>query len=194
MNNICVFCGSSDGVSPVYTESARQLGNELVRRNIGLVYGAGHLGLMGTIAKTVANQGGKVLGIIPTALSRFGNGLNMIGETIEVKDMHSRKKLMADRSDAFIALPGGYGTFEELLETITWSQLNIHSKPIGILNTNGFYTHLIAMIDHAVAEGFIRPQQRSLVIVHEDPVKLLDALASYTKTQVSDFKLDWSSA
>jgi uncharacterized protein (TIGR00730 family) len=179
MNRICVFCGSSTGIRPIYAEAAREVGREFLRRNIGLVYGGGCVGLMGTIADAVVQGGGEVIGIIPEALVERELAHRDVTQLIVVRSMHERKAKMAELSDAFIALPGGYGTFEEFCEIITWAQLGLHRKPCGILNVGGYYEPLLALFDHAVAEGFLRPVNRQLVIQETDPAHLLDRLENY---------------
>src|SRR5215510_2640889 len=176
MNRICVFCGSSTGFNPVYQEAAQTLGVALVRSGIGLVYGGGNVGLMGTIADAVMKGGGQVTGVIPEALVERELAHGDVTELIVVRSMHERKAKMAELSNAFIAMPGGYGTFEEFCEIITWAQLGLHRKPCGILNVAGYYDPLMALFDHAVAEGFLRPANRALVIQESDPGRLLDAL------------------
>ncbi len=183
MNRVCVFCGSSDGVRPAYAAAARELGAALLRRHLGLVYGGGCVGLMGTIATTVLEGGGKVIGLIPEALMAREVGHTGVTELIVVHSMHERKAKMAELSDAFIALPGGFGTFEEFCEIITWAQLGLHSKPCGILNVEGYYDPLLKLFDQAVTEGFVYPENRLLVIQEMNPERLLDRLSSYTPFQ-----------
>ncbi|MEO6727241.1 MAG: TIGR00730 family Rossman fold protein [Blastocatellia bacterium] len=178
IERICVFCGSSPGRLPVYAEQARTLGMALAAKGIGLVYGAGGIGLMGAVADAVIEANGKVMGVIPYALATKERA-HAHAEARIVNTMHERKALMADLSDAFIALPGGFGTFEELMEIITWGQLGIHQKPIGVLNTAGYYDSLLAMIDRAVEEGFILPRYRHLIVVASDVEELLRKLFSY---------------
>jgi hypothetical protein len=174
---ICVFCGASRGIDPSYAAAAVALGQLLVRHKIGLVYGGGTVGLMGIIARTVADAGGEVIGIIPGALTGKEIVSEVIGEMMVVNTMHERKAQMARLADAFIALPGGYGTLDELFEAITWAQLGIHHKPIGLLNVHGFFGPLIAWIDQASAAGFIGSQHRQLVQVAVDGEELLQQLA-----------------
>ncbi len=180
MRSLCVFCGSNVGSRPVYVEAAQALGAELVRRGIELVYGGGNVGLMGTVADTVLRAGGRVTGVIPDALvarelAHLGlHSLRVVGS------MHERKALMAELSDGFVALPGGYGTFEELCEAITWTQLGLHAKPCGVLNVAGYYDALLALFDRSVQERFVRPENRRLVIDDADPAGLIDALAAWT--------------
>ena len=163
---------------PAYAAAARTLGSLLVERGLGLVYGGGNVGLMGAIADAVLEAGGEVLGVIPHALMAREIGHPGVTEMHVVDSMHERKALMADRADAFIALPGGVGTFEELFEAITWTQLGLHAKPCGLLNVDGFYDDLLGFLDHAWAEGFIKPETRAIVKASADPGELLDLLAS----------------
>ncbi|TKY61934.1 Cytokinin riboside 5'-monophosphate phosphoribohydrolase LOG7 [Spatholobus suberectus] len=160
---ICVFCGSSSGKKATYQEAAVELGRELVERRIDLVYGGGSVGLMGLVSQAVHDGGRHVLGVIPTSLMPREITGDPIGEVRAVSNMHQRKAEMARQADAFIALPGGYGTLEELLEVITWAQLGIHSKPVGLLNVDGFYNSLLSFIDKAVDEGFISPTARRII-------------------------------
>jgi uncharacterized protein (TIGR00730 family) len=177
MKSICVYCGANAGVSPVYAEAARALGRALVARDLALVYGGGNVGLMGIIADEVLRVGGEVTGVIPTALVEREVGHTGLTRQFIVKDMHERKAMMAELSDGFIAMPGGMGTLEELFEMLTWSQLGIHAKPIGLLNVDSFYDSLTGFIRHATEQGFIRPQHAALIIVESDPQNLLRRLA-----------------
>lgn len=161
---ICVFCGSSSGNKRVYSDAALDLGKELVERKINLIYGGGSVGLMGQVAKAVNDGGCHVVGVIPRALMPREISGQTVGELKVVPDMHQRKAEMAREADAFIALPGGYGTLEELLEMTTWCQLGIHNKPVGLLNVNGYYNALLALFDKAVEEGFIKPAARRIVV------------------------------
>jgi len=179
LRNVCVFCGSSAGGKAVYRLAAETLGRELVGRGIRLVYGAGSVGLMGTLARTVHDRGGDVLGIIPEPLTAREVAGETIGETIVVQTMHERKALMAQEADAFIAMPGGFGTLDELFEAITWSQIGIHCKPIGLFNVNGYFDAILQWVDFAVKEGFVRPQHRQLFLVNDDPSVLLERLALF---------------
>lgn len=178
IKRICVFCGSSSGKQEVYAEQARALGQTMAANSIGLVYGAGGIGLMGTVADSIIEANGEVIGIIPFALATKERAHPKADMRV-VNTMHERKALMADLSDAFIAMPGGFGTFEELLEIITWGQLGIHQKPIGLLNTAGYYDPLLAMIDRAIEEGFILPRYRNLIVVASNAEALLEKLFSY---------------
>lgn len=183
MKRVCVFCGSSNGLRPAYSEAAQAMGKALLRRKIGLVYGGGCVGLMGTIADTVLEGGGEVIGTIPQALVEREVAHHGVTELMIVRSMHERKARMAEISDAFIAMPGGYGTFEEFCEIITWAQLGLHGKPCAILNVEGYYDPLLTLFDRAVIEGFVHPANRRLVIQETDPDRLLDLLANYTPPQ-----------
>ena len=176
---LCVFCGSSHGANPAYAEAAKTAGNELARRGIGLVYGGGNVGLMGVIADAVLAAGGGVIGVIPEALMAKEVGHRGLPDLRVVKTMHERKALMAELSDGFVALPGGIGTFEEFFEIVTWAQLGLHSKPCALLNVNGFYDPLLRLMDHAIAERFVKPKQRDLVLVEADFSRLLDRMAEH---------------
>lgn len=174
---ICVFCGSSPGKKNSYREAAIDLGRELVSRNIDLVYGGGSIGLMGLISQAVFDGGRHVIGVIPKTLMPKEITGETVGEVKAVSDMHQRKAEMARQSDAFIALPGGYGTLEELLEVITWAQLGIHDKPVGLLNVDGYYNSLLSFIDKAVEEGFISPNARHIILsapTAQDLVKYME--------------------
>jgi uncharacterized protein (TIGR00730 family) len=176
---VCVFCGSKVGEKAEYRAAAVAVGRELAARGWGLVYGGGSVGLMGVVADAVLEGGGEVIGVIPEALATkelLHAGVQPMHVT---PGMHARKQLMADHADAFLALPGGFGTFEELFEIVTWSQLGLHAKPIGLLNTAGFYVPLVSLIEHAIAEGFIRPAHRDLLVVSDDPADLLDRLQTH---------------
>lgn len=179
MERVCVFCGSSDGASPVYLEAARHMGEEIARRGLGLVYGGGKVGLMGAVADAALAAGGEVVGVMPDALISKEIGHEGLTKLHVVGSMHERKKLMADLSDGFVALPGGYGTLEEFLEVLSWAQLSIHEKPCALLEVTGYWEPLTALFDRAVAEGFVRPNHRSLVLVGEDPGELLDLMERY---------------
>lgn len=179
MKRICVFCGSNSGTRPEYAVAARAMGSALVQRGIGLVFGGGRVGLMGIIADQVMSEGGNVIGVIPADLDRKEIAHAGLTELHVVSSMHERKALMAKLSDGFIALPGGFGTFEEFCEVLTWAQLGFQNKPCALYNVAGFYNPLLALFDHAVAEGFVRPQHRGLVLTGTDPDDLLDQLAGY---------------
>lgn len=184
MKRICVFCGSSAGSQPEYRACAEELGAELTRRNIGLVYGGGNVGLMGAIADSVLKAGGEAIGVIPEHLMAREIGHNRLTKLHVVHSMHERKALMADLSDAFIALPGGFGTLEEFFEVLTWSQLGLHVKPCGIVNVRGYYTPLLHMLDHAVRERFLKAENRALVLARDTPSELLQALEEWRPIHV----------
>jgi uncharacterized protein (TIGR00730 family) len=176
MKSICVYCGANAGVGPAYAEAARALGRALVDQNLSLVYGGGNVGLMGIIADEVLRVGGEVTGVIPTQLVEREVGHTGLTRQFIVKDMHERKAMMAELADGFIAMPGGMGTLEELFEMLTWSQLGIHAKPIGLLNVDGFYDGLVGFVQHASEQGFIRPQHATLMMAESDPAVLLERL------------------
>ena len=180
MKSICVFCGSAAGANPVYAATARELGRELAARKLALVYGGGRVGLMGEVASAALAAGGTVVGVIPHALALKEIAQEDCTELVVVDTMHERKALMADRSDAFVALPGGFGTCDELFEILTWAQLGIHNRPVAVLNVNGFFTPLLAWLDHIVSEGLLRAKDRDLLLVAESVPGLLDALAAWT--------------
>jgi uncharacterized protein (TIGR00730 family) len=184
MRRICVFCGSNPGQRPEYAEAARALGALLAQRGLGLVYGGGNVGLMGIVADAAMAAGGEVIGIIPEALMRLEVGHRNVSELRVVGSMHERKAMMAELADAFIALPGGIGTMEEIFEVWTWGQLGLHAKPAGFLDVAGFYGHLNAFLDHMTAEGFLKPRHRDMVAVSGDPATLLDGFAAYEAPQV----------
>ncbi len=177
MKRVCVFCGSSTGNQAIYRETAVTKGRLLAARSIGLVYGGGNVGLMGIIADAVLAQGGEVIRVIPHSLATREIAHSGVTDLRVVDSMHTRKAMMADLSDAFIAMPGGVGTFEEFFEAVTWTQLGLHRKPCGLLNAGGFYSPLAAFIDQAVSEGFIKPIHRAAIIVDDNPERLLDTLA-----------------
>ncbi|MGI8858897.1 MAG: TIGR00730 family Rossman fold protein [Rubrobacteraceae bacterium] len=179
MKAVCVFCGSSGGLRDSYAKAARRMGAEVSRRGIRLIYGGGKVGLMGEVAGAALAGGGEVIGVIPRALLEKEISHEGLSKLYVVGSMHERKKLMADLSDGFIALPDGYGTFEEFLEVLSWAQLSIHEKPCGLLDVDGFYEPLSALFDKAVEEGFVQPGHRSLVLNEEDPGRLLDAMDRY---------------
>ena len=176
---ICVFCGSSVGARPAYRLAAERLGGLLAARGIGLVYGGGGIGLMGVIADAVLAAGGKAIGVIPEGLQRREVGHSGLTRLHVVESMHQRKAMMADLSDAFIALPGGFGTLEELAEIVTWSQLGIQVKPCGLLNIEGYWDGLLAFLDHAIAERFIRPENRELIVVASNEAEMLEQIVSW---------------
>lgn len=173
---VCVFCGSRAGGRPVFAEQARAFGRLLAARGVGLVYGGGHVGLMGILADAVLAGGGEVRGVIPRALQDRELAHQRLTELHVVETMHQRKALMADLADGFAALPGAFGTGDELFEILTWAQLGLHAKPIGLLNVGGFFDPLLAWIDRAVEEAFLKPQHRDLLLVADEPGRLLDRL------------------
>jgi uncharacterized protein (TIGR00730 family) len=176
---LCVYCGAASGSSPLYAAAARQLAKTLVEADIALVYGGGNVGLMGVIADEVLRLGGQVTGVIPQALLEKEVGHRGLTALHVVKDMHERKAMMASLSDGFIALPGGLGTLEELFEMLTWSQLGIHGKPVGLVNVGGFYDGLLAFIGHAVGQGFIKPEFAAMLMAAGDGNALLAQLRTY---------------
>ena len=190
MKRICVFCGANAGNNPRYRAEAEKLGRLLAARGIELVYGAGNIGLMGAVADACLEAGGTVIGVIPEALM----GKEVAGRPVDhraltrievVDSMHTRKARMAELADGFIALPGGFGTFEEFCEVLTWGQLGFHDKPMGMLNVNGFYDPLLALFDHAVSEGFLRAQNRAMALADTDIERLLGTMSSYQAEPVS---------
>ena len=176
---ICVFAGSSPGRQPQYVEAAQQLGEELCARGYDLVYGGGRVGLMGTVADSVLGHGGQVIGVIPEALAEKEVAHRGLTDLRVVTSMHERKALMAELSIAFIALPGGLGTLEELFEVLTWVQLGIHTKPCGLVNVGGYFNGLLEFISHAVEERFLKPDHKAMILVEEDIKALLDAVEAF---------------
>lgn len=174
MKRLCVFCGSSRGTQPAFSHTARLLGKAMVQRGLGLVYGGGNVGLMGVMAETVLQEGGEVIGVIPEALVEKELAFHDITDLRIVKTMHERKALMADLCHGFVALPGGFGTLEEICEMLTWAQLGIHQKPCGLLNSEGFFDCLLAFFDHQVQQGFVTPSNRTLIFDAKDPESLLN--------------------
>jgi uncharacterized protein (TIGR00730 family) len=184
IQRVCVFCGSSPGGGPGYLAAAEALGNELLARGLGLVYGGAGVGLMGRIADTVLAGGGEVVGVMPSALVDREVAHPGVSDLRVVDSMHERKALMADLADAFIALPGGLGTVEELLEALTWAQLGMHSKPCGVLNVEGYFDLLMAFLDLAADRRFISQHHRSLLLESDDPGRLLDLLETFERPQI----------
>ena len=178
MKSIAVYCGASNGAKPIYADAARQLARALVDHNIALVYGGGKVGLMGVIADEVLRLGGEATGVIPRALVEREVGHAGLTRLFVVKDMHERKAMMADLSEGFIAMPGGMGTLEELFEMVTWAQLGIHAKPIGLLNAKGFWDGLASFVGHMVEQGFVRPAHANLMTMDADPDALVARLIS----------------
>src|SRR5580692_3151127 len=181
---ICVFCGSSSGVRASYATAATSLARHLAANKIGIVYGGGKVGLMGTLADAAMEAGADVIGVIPQSLADKELSHPLLSDLRVVGSMHERKALMAELSDAFIALPGGYGTFEEFCEVLTWTQLGLQRKPCGILNVEGYYDHLLRLFDHAVAEQFLKPAHRQMVVADSDPESLIHRLLEQEVPQV----------
>ena len=177
MKNLCIYCGAASGASPEYSRRAAEMGAELARRNLTLIYGGGSVGLMGVVADAVIRSKGRVIGVIPEFLATKELKHEGLHETVVTRDMHERKAEMAKRADAFVAMPGGLGTFEELFEMLTWSQLGLHNKVIGLLNVNGFFDNLVRFLETAIREGFIPSNNRQLFVVESDPIKLLDKMS-----------------
>ncbi len=180
MRRICVFCGAAPGVSRVYTETAAAVGEELTRRGIGVVFGGGRLGLMGVVADAALASGGEVIGVIPQGLVDRELAHRGVTSLHVVETMHARKALMNELSDGFVTLPGGLGTLEELAEVVSWAQLGLHRKPIGVLDVDGYFDGLLALVERAVADGFVLPEHGRLLIVGTEIGELLDALSAYT--------------
>jgi uncharacterized protein (TIGR00730 family) len=179
IRSLCVFCGASPGIREAYVKAAQDFGTFLAEQKIRVVYGGGNVGLMGALADSALAAGGEVIGVIPQSLMQHEVGHRGVSELRVVRSMHERKAMMADLSDAFVALPGGIGTFEELFEIWTWAQLGLHRKPLGLLDVAGYYDHLIAMTDHAVAEGFLKPKHHAAMMVDTDGARLLDRMRAF---------------
>ncbi len=179
LRRICVYCGSNAGNDPAHRAAAHDLGAFLARSGIGLVYGGGNVGLMGAVADGALSQSGEVIGVIPKSLMEKELGHGGVTELHVVTSMHERKQLMVDLSDGFIALPGGFGTLDELFETLTWLQLSFHDKPVGLLNVGGFFDGLIEFIAHMSRSGFLKPEHAKCVLVENEPAKLLTAMESF---------------
>jgi uncharacterized protein (TIGR00730 family) len=190
VRRICVFCGSSPGARPAYAEAAAELGRLLVSEGIGVVYGGGAVGLMGVLADAVLAEDGEIVGVIPQALVEREIGHPGVADMRVVGSMHERKALMADLSDAFVALPGGLGTLEELFEVYTWAQLGLHRKPCGLLDVEDYFAGIVRFLDHAVEERFLPEQHRSMLIVDHDPRALLDRVRGYEPSAVQPKWLD----
>jgi uncharacterized protein (TIGR00730 family) len=183
MKRVCVNCGSNPGFNGIYMETARKLGNALVSSNLELVYGGAEVGLMGAVANAVMQAGGTAIGVIPQSLAdrvshRGLTELHIVGS------MHERKQMMAELSDAFIALPGGFGTLEEITELLTWAQLGLHKKPCGLINVAGYFDSLLSFLDHAVSEGFMKQEHRNMLFVSDDPAALLERFRAYAAPKV----------
>jgi uncharacterized protein (TIGR00730 family) len=179
MDRICVYCGSHPGTDPAFLDRAAAFGRLVAERDLGLVYGGGDVGLMGAVADAALAAGGEVYGVIPEALAEREVAHRGLTELVVVDSMHARKRLMADLADGFVALPGGFGTLEELVEMLTWAQLGFHTDPCGLLNVAGYYDGLVSFVDSQVDAGFVDPRHRELLTVTDDPVDLLDRFAAY---------------
>lgn len=179
LKSVCVFCGSRPGVRPAYQAMARQLGALIAERDLELVYGGGNVGLMGLLADACLEAGGRVVGVIPRALMEWEVGHEGLTRLEIVDSMHTRKARMAELAEGFIALPGGMGTFEELFEVLTWAQLGFHAKPVALLDVEGYYGPLVQMLERGVSEGFMKPENRSLLLHGDSPVQLLREMAQY---------------
>lgn len=177
LRSVCVFCGSQPGTRAAYVAAARALGEVLARNGVATIYGGGHVGMMGALADAALGAGGRVIGVIPEHLMRPEVAHQNLDELLVVASMHERKRTMAARADAFVVLPGGYGTFEEMFEMVTWLQLGLQAKPVGMLNVEGYFDHLLAFLRHGAAEGFIRAEHRDLLLVDDSVERLLDRLA-----------------
>jgi uncharacterized protein (TIGR00730 family) len=184
MMRLCIFCGSSSGLNPAFAAAARTIGAALAARDIEVVYGGGNVGLMGVVADATLAAGGRVIGVIPHALVARELAHQRLTALHVVDSMHDRKALMADLSDGFIALPGGFGTLEEFCEVVTWTQLGVHAKPCGLLNVDGFYDGLLTFFEHALQEHFLRATHRDIVVHHSDPLTLLDRVVEWQPPDV----------
>ncbi len=184
MTSVCVYCGSSPGSSPVYLAAAEGLGREIAARGMRLVYGGASVGLMGAVAKAALCAGGQVTGVIPQALSDQEVAFKDLDDLIVVDSMHTRKATMAELADGFIALPGGYGTFDEFFEILTWAQLGLHAKPCGLLNINHYYDHLLAFLDHSVNEMFVHQPHRDMIQSSEEAGDLIQLMEVFDKPPV----------
>jgi uncharacterized protein (TIGR00730 family) len=187
MKRICVNCGSSPGFNPVYVEAAEKLGAEIAHFGLELVFGGAEVGLMGVVANTVMKSGGKVIGIIPESFAHKVSHRGLADLRI-VPSMHERKQMMFDLADAFVALPGGLGTIEELTELLTWAQLGFHKKPCGLMNVLGYYDAFLAFLDHAASEGFLRQEHRNLLLISDDARGLLELFTSYVAPSVEKWR------
>ena len=190
LKSVCVYCGSSPGKNSLYINAARSMGEEIARRGMTLVYGGGRVGLMGEVARAAMEKGGKVIGVIPQALKDQELAFQELTELHVVNSMHERKALMADLADGFVAMPGGYGTLEEVFEVLTWVQLGFLTKPCGFLNINHYYDTLLAFLDQSVAEQFIYQPHRDLILQALDPAELLDLFDAYKPVKMN--KSEWA--
>jgi uncharacterized protein (TIGR00730 family) len=185
MDKICVFCGSSTGQNPIYGEAASALGKQLAKKGIGLVYGGGNVGLMGILADAVLSLAGNCLGVIPQSIADLEIAHLGLSELHIVSDMPQRKQLMTELSDGFIAMPGGFGTLDELSEVLTYNQLRIYDKPVGLLNVNGYFNGLLNYLDHCVAERFVRDEHRQNIMVSDDPGELIELMRAYEPVPIT---------
>ena len=190
MRRVCVFCGSSPGARPAYAEATAEVARLLAGEGIGVVYGGGHVGLMGVLADTAMAAGGEVIGVMPQALVDREIGHTEISELRVVGSMHERKALMAELADGFVAVPGGIGTLEELIEVYTWAQLGLHDKPCGLLDVEDYFSGLVGFLDHAVDERFLREEHRGMLIVEREPRALIERLAQFEPRAVTPKWLD----
>ncbi len=184
MDRICVYCGSSPGRLPEYSDAARMLGHELAARKLGLVYGGASVGVMGAVADAILEKGGEAIGVIPFALATREVAHSGLDDLFVVDSMHERKAKMAELSDGFIALPGGWGTIEEIFEMLTWAQLGFHQKPCGLLNIAGYYDHLFTFLEHAIDQRFVREEYRPMIMMEETASDLLDRYQQYQAPSV----------
>ncbi|UYZ63488.1 LOG family protein [Hymenobacter weizhouensis] len=184
MNSVAVYCGASSGFHEIYTQLAQDMGRALAERGLTLVYGGGRVGLMGALADSVLQHGGRAIGVIPDFLVEKEVEHRGLTELHIVQSMHERKLLMADLAEGFVAMPGGFGTLEELFEVLTWGQLGLHRKPVAVLNVQGYYDHLLRALDHMVTEGLLRPENRHQLLSHAQPRALLDEMQAYQPPQV----------
>jgi uncharacterized protein (TIGR00730 family) len=186
MKSVCVFCGGNPGVRPSYRAAATRLGGALASRGLAVVYGGSTLGLMGAVADAALAGGGQVYGVLPDFMRTREIGHPGLTELRLVGSMHERKAEMAARSDAFVALPGGFGTLDEIFEMLTWAQLGLHHKPCALLDVEGYYAPLVAFLDHAAAEGLLRPEHRAMIFVEQDVDRLVERLATHAAPRVMD--------
>jgi len=184
MKTICVYCGSNPGRVPDYREAARRLGQELAERGLGLVYGGASVGVMGAVADAILEGGGQAVGVIPHSLATKEVSHHGLDQLFVVDSMHERKAKMAELSDGFIALPGGWGTIEEIFEMLTWAQLGFHEKPCGLLNVSGYYDHLFAFLENAIREQFVKPEYRPMIMMDDDPESLIQRFEQYRAPKV----------
>jgi len=185
MKSICIYCGSNNGSQPAYSSAAQEMGAAIAERGLRLVYGGGKVGLMGVVADAVLENGGEVTGVITEALYDLETGKNELDDLRVVGTMHERKAAMIDLAEGFIAMPGGFGTFEELFEALTWLQLDIHRKPVALLNVDGYFDHLLAFLRHTAEQGFVRDGHLQMLLVDDDPHALLEKMAAFSYSSIS---------